>query len=82
MVGKSTGKSQENKERFEIQTTEELDGVIYFSDKIEIEGSFVKFRPYKFVSKSGASEMKDMLLILPERCIASIVFREAPKPIE
>jgi len=73
---KPVSRNQEEKERFEIRTTEELDEVIHFSDKVEIEGSFIKFRPYRFISKTGTSEMKDMVSILPERCVNSIVFRE------
>ena len=60
---------------FEIHTTRELDDVIYFADEVEIEHSFIKFKPLRFISKKRHLELKDMTIILPDRNISQIIFR-------
>ena len=62
---------------YEIRTTDELERVTFFADKVTARGAFVEFRPYKSVSKNGTTaEMKDIALIFPERVIVEIVQRK------
>jgi hypothetical protein len=61
---------------YEIRTTDELEGVTFLADKVTARGSFVEFRPYKSISKSGTTEMKDIALIFPERVVVEIVQRK------
>ncbi len=62
---------------YEIRTTDELEGVTFLADKVTARGSFVEFRPFRSISKSGTKiEMKDIALIFPERVIVEIVQRK------
>ena len=63
---------------FEIHTSKELDHVIYFADELEIEHSFVKFKPVKCISRKKKIELKDMTIILPNRNISQIIFKKIP----
>ena len=66
---------------FEIHTARELDDVIYFAEDVEIEHSFIKFKPIKCISRKKRIEMKDMTIILPDRNISQIIFKKVtPKP--
>ena len=66
---------------FEIHTTRELLNVTYFADELEIEHSFVKFKPVSCISSKKRIEMKDITMILPDRNIRQIIFkRVTPKP--
>jgi len=65
--------------RFEIQTTEELKEAVYFTNDLEIQGSFLKFKPYKMIVKEQSHKQENIEIILPERCIKEIVRREINK---
>ena len=66
---------------FEIHTTRELLNVIYFADELEIEHSFIKFKPVRCISRKKRIETKDMTMILPDRNISQIIFKKViPKP--
>jgi hypothetical protein len=75
---KPMAKETQNKRTvwYEIRTTDELEGVIFFADKVTVSGSFVEFRPYESISKSGTTKMKDIALIFPERVVVEIVHRK------
>jgi len=61
---------------YKIETTDEIEAMIYVARKIEILGAFVKFRPFQCISKyKEPVEMKDVILILPERVIAQITVK-------
>lgn len=65
---------------FEIHTTRELDNVIYFADGVEIEHSFIKFKPLRCISRKKQIEMKDVTIILPDRNISQIIFKKVTPP--
>jgi hypothetical protein len=60
---------------YSIYTTDELYETIYYTNKLVVDGSFVKFIPFGCTSKTGSSKIENESWILPERVIERIVFK-------
>jgi hypothetical protein len=60
---------------YAIYTTDELYETIYYTNKLVVDGSFVKFIPFGCTSKTGSSKIDNESWILPERVIDRIVFK-------
>jgi hypothetical protein len=60
---------------YSIYTTDELYETIYYTNKLVVDGSFVKFIPVGCTTKTGSSKIENEHWILPERVIDRIIFR-------
>ena len=60
---------------YSIYTTDELYETIYYTNKLVIDGAFVKFIPFGCTTKTGSSKMENESWILPERVIDRIIFK-------
>ena len=76
MPRKETGKTVAI---YKIDTTQELQKTVYFTDKLGVKGSFVKFHPYEIVvSPNHSFNKEDMEFILPDRVIEKIAILKVP----